>query len=356
VRAPSLGGSFTCLVVVAAVVAVGATTSLLLAILTTTAGTTTALAFSAPPTTVASRATRGRPRLGLLQPTVPFSQNPSCWSRLRLSPRSTRTSSSRLHVTLSRPPAEQRQKQNENEEREDSSSSAVRRIQQQQQQSEEQEEKWEADSKVVELAALGGWMSLVSAFILMNNFVGPWPQWLMSQGSVHERVWFTLHMLGGMLFGGGIVLTTAIEYMVAQNKNESVLSFWFDKVPLLDAAIVLPGLTLAMVSGTGLTAAHYGGLGLAPVHIQIVFYTLVAFAIWWAVTDLTTQGSALEAVNEWSVSTAAGNGGDDDATKEEKKDGVPDVVLRRTVSNVVSCLFVLALYAIMVLKLGALHY
>jgi hypothetical protein len=205
-----------------------------------------------------------------------------------------------------------------------------------------EEEKWEMESKPVELIALGLWMAAISVFILINNFVGPWPEFMTE---VHERIWFVFHMLGGMLFGGGVLLTTAIEWLVANNKNESVLSFWFDKVPLLDAAIVLPGLTLAMLSGTGLSIAHYGGLGLAPIHIKIVFYTLVAFAAWWAITDLTTQGSALAAVNEWSAT----------AHSDETKD-VPDVVNNRTISNVVSCLFVLALYIIMVMKPGTLHY
>ena len=215
------------------------------------------------------------------------------------------------------------------------------------------EEKWEMESKVVELVLLMAWMASISVFILINNFVGPWPAAVMDH--VHERIWFTLHMLGGMLFGGGVILTTAIEFMVAKNKNESVLSFWFDKVPLLDAAIVLPGLTLAMISGTGLTVQHYGGLGLAPKHIQIVFYTLVAFAAWWAATDLTTQGSALTAVNEWAAAAASSTANNDEEDQDSNKE-VPKIVDHRFISNVVSCLFVLALYTIMVMKPGTIHY
>jgi hypothetical protein len=207
------------------------------------------------------------------------------------------------------------------------------------------EEKWEMDSKIVELAALGGWLAGISVFILINNFVGPWPE---AMKDVPERIWFVLHMLGGMLFGGGVILTAAIEWLVANNKNESVLQFYFDKVPLLDAAIVLPGLTLAMISGTGLAIEHYGGLGIAPAHIQTVFYTLVAFASWWAITDLTTQGSALTAVNQWAASASSNDG-------DSERD-VPKIVHLRKISNVVSCLFVIALYAIMVMKPGTIHY
>jgi hypothetical protein len=208
-----------------------------------------------------------------------------------------------------------------------------------------EEEKWEMESKGVELAALVMWIGAVSAFVLINNFVGPWPEFM---GHVHERVWFVCHMLGGMLFGGGVILTTVIEWMVAQNKNGDVLSFWFDKVPLLDAAIVLPGLTLAMISGIGLAIVRYGGLAIAPHHIQIVFWTLVAFAAWWALTDLTTQGGALTQVNEWAASTA----GQDESSRGD----VPRVVRLRKISNILSCIFVILLYSEMVFKPGTLHY
>jgi hypothetical protein len=204
-----------------------------------------------------------------------------------------------------------------------------------------EEVKWVDESKFVELLGLSLWMASIVAFILINNFVGAWPSFM---DDVPERVWFLLHMIGGMLFGGGVLLTTAIEYMVATNGNSSVLQFWFDKVPLLDMAIVLPGLTLAMISGTGLSIEHYGGLGQAPAHIQYVFWALIVFAAWWGVTDLTTQGSALKAVQEHALSSM------DEHVK------APDVVLKRTVSNVVSCLLVFVVYSIMVLKPGTIHY
>mmetsp|Transcript_17416 Transcript_17416/g.33058 ORF Transcript_17416/g.33058 Transcript_17416/m.33058 type:complete len:318 (-) Transcript_17416:171-1124(-) len=203
---------------------------------------------------------------------------------------------------------------------------------------------WVDESKHVELVGLIAWMVSISAFILMNNFVGPWPAAL---HQVPERVYFLGHMLGGMLFGGGVVLTTAIEWMVAKNKNPAVMQFWFDKVPLLDMALVLPGLTLSMFSGTGLTIVRYGGLALAPPHIVYAFWALVAFAAWWAFTDLTTQGSALNAVMEAHAALP---------DEVDEFESVPDEVSGRTVSNVVSCLLVLVMYGIMVLKPGTLHY
>lgn len=206
-------------------------------------------------------------------------------------------------------------------------------------------ESWEADSKVVELMALAIWGIGISAFIFMNNFVGPWPAQVLQ--TIPERLWFWMHMLGGMLFGGGVILTTAIEWLVVDNKNASTLQFWFDKVPLLDAAIVLPALTLSMISGTGLCVHRYHGLGLAPPHIQIVFYTLVSFAAWWAATDLSTQGQSLIKINEWALETVK---------DDESHVDAPDIVKWRRISNIVSCLFVVALYGVMVMKPGTIQF
>lgn len=204
-----------------------------------------------------------------------------------------------------------------------------------------EEERWEADSKVVELVALGIWLVAISSFILINNFSGPFPAFMKQ---VPERVFFLSHMIGGMLFGGGIILTTCIERLVAKSKNAPVLQFWFDKVPLLDGLIVVPALTVSMVSGTGLSIVRYGGLNIAPPHVGAIFWTLIAFMTWWAVTDLTTQGSALIAVNEMYDS------------HQEGKTGLetPDIVVNRHISNTVSCFFVVLLYSMMVLKPGTL--
>ena len=235
-------------------------------------------------------------------------------------------------------------------------SSAHPNLSQKQQQQHESIE-WVDESKHVELVGLITWMSLLSTFILINNFVGPWPSFL---SHVHERVWFLGHMMGGMLFGGGVILTAAIEWLVTQNKNTAVLQFWFDKVPLLDMALVLPGLTLSMISGTGLSVVRYGGLAFAPPHIQYAFWALVAFAVWWAVTDLTTQGSALNAVLDLSNNNNNGNSDTDGRTANppvsEQIDTIPDEVSGRVVSNVVSCIMVVVMYSIMVLKPGTLHY
>lgn len=200
-----------------------------------------------------------------------------------------------------------------------------------------EEENWELDSKVVEFAFLALWLGSLSGFIFANNWGGPFPA---AMTHVPERIYFVFHMLGGMLFGGGVIMTTALEWLVVKNKNAQVLQFYFDKVPLLDSAIVLPGLTIGMISGTGLCITRYGSLGGAPAHVPAVFYCLTAFAAWWASTDLATQGKALRAVNEWVV-------------KADDSD-VPKIVQDRFYSNIVSCGFVVALYCTMVLKPGTL--
>jgi len=195
------------------------------------------------------------------------------------------------------------------------------------------------DAKKIELALLAIWGVSISAFILINNFSGPWPAVMKT---IPERVFFLNHMVGGMLFGGGIILTTCIERLVAKSSNAPVLQFWFTKVPVLDGLIVVPALTVSMISGTGLSIVRYGGLNIAPPHVGAIFWTLIAFMTWWAATDLTTQGTALQAVDEMY----------DQFQEGEENLETPKVVVDRHVSNVVSCFFVLALYSMMVLKPG----
>lgn len=196
----------------------------------------------------------------------------------------------------------------------------------------ESPQKQEKESNLTELLGLGVWMSALSSFLLINNYVGPFPANILD---VPAKLWPVMHSLGGMLFAGGIILTTCIEWLVTESKNANVLKFWFEKVPALDASIVLPALTASIVSGTGLAVDHYDSLGEAPFHVTAAISTLLAAAAWWASTDLTTQSAAFTAVEEW----------------EDGQD-VPNILQFRKFSNIVSCGFVLALYAIMVIKPG----
>jgi len=199
-----------------------------------------------------------------------------------------------------------------------------------------------SDEKKLELILLAVWGISLSAFILINNAYGPWPLFMKK---VPERMFFLFHMYGGMLFAGGIILTTCIEREVAKSNNPQVLKFWFDKVPTLDGLIVVPALTVSMISGTGLSIVRYGGLNIAPPHVDAIFWTLIAFLTWWATTDLTTQGAALKSAER---------------AREDFESGItdefitPKIVVDRHFSNVVSCFFVLLLYSMMVLKPGTL--
>jgi len=206
---------------------------------------------------------------------------------------------------------------------------------------ESSEENYVDKDKKIELILLGIWGVTLSSFILINNAYGPWPLFMKS---VPERTYFLSHMIGGMLFGGGIILTTCIERLVAKSNNPDVLQFWFKRVPELDGLIVVPALTISMISGTGLSIVRYGGLNIAPPHVGAIFWTLILFLTWWAATDLTTQVTALKAVDEMYESYKNGEEGLE----------TPKVVVDRHVSNVVSCFFVLTLYSFMVLKPGTL--
>jgi len=196
-------------------------------------------------------------------------------------------------------------------------------------------------AKTVELIALGIWLISLTSFILINNYVGPFPVFLKQ---IPERVFFFSHMIGGMLFGGGIILTTCIEKLAANSKNPEVLEFYFSKIPGLDALIVVPAVTVSILSGIGLATVRYGGLMIAPPHISAIFDTLIAFMVWWGLTDLSTQTTAIKAVNEMYESYQAG----------ETDLETPKVVLDRHFSNIVSCFFVLTLYSLMVFKPGTL--
>jgi hypothetical protein len=196
-------------------------------------------------------------------------------------------------------------------------------------------------TKATELIALGIWLVSLTSFILINNYVGPFPAFMKQ---VPERVFFLSHMVGGMLFGGGIILTTCIERLAAESKSPPVLEFYFSKIPGLDALIVVPAVTVSIFSGIGLSIVRYGGLDIAPPHISAIFITLILFMGWWALTDLSTQTTALKAVNEMYESYQ--NGVENLET--------PEVVRNRHVSNVVSCFFVLTLYSLMVFKPGTL--
>ncbi|KAL9185357.1 hypothetical protein ACHAXT_003134 [Thalassiosira profunda] len=188
------------------------------------------------------------------------------------------------------------------------------------------------------------WVLLTAAFVVINAKVRPFPAFLLH--SLSRQQWALVHAISSMLFSGTIILSALLEQIVVASRNAAVMRFWFLGVPKrLDASVVLPSLSLAMLSGVGQAAWDYGGLMHAPKHVTGAFHCLLAFGIWWMVTDVTTQKGAAEAVELFEGNAANGTDG-------KQAVEVPKVLQRRATSNVVSCIFVLGLYALMVLKPG----
>ena len=192
-----------------------------------------------------------------------------------------------------------------------------------------------------EILGLHLWMGTLSAVILRNQFVAPWPMSLFTTLSYPS--WLGIHELSGLFFGGGILLTSCIEALVISSRDKPALTVWFSRVPIFQAALVLPGLSGVMISGLALCADRYGGLSLAPMYIKMTLHTLVLFAVWWAATDITTQRRSIEALEKWDPQEE-----EDDPNKSQ----FPSIVSGRNLSNFVSCIFVVSLYCFMIIKPG----
>lgn len=147
-----------------------------------------------------------------------------------------------------------------------------------------------------------------------------------------------------MLFGGTIIISTLIEWLVLRSRNPSVLRFWFITVPAIDTTVVLPAVTGSILSGVAQAVIDYESFRSAPKYVIGTLHALTTFALWWALTDRTTQKEAKRAVLKWTEESSS----DNNSTTVE----IPPVLYTRRRSNVVSCIFVVALYAIMVLKPG----
>jgi hypothetical protein len=198
-----------------------------------------------------------------------------------------------------------------------------------------------SETSPVETLALVTWISTMSAVLLVNYFGGsPWPENIMLDTPF--RTWSLLHAVSGMLFSGTILVSTLVEWSVVASRQAAVLRFWFWTVPQLDAMIVLPALTGTVLSGVAQACHLYGSFAMAPKHVTGTVHGLLAFGIWWAVTDVTTQHISKTAVQ--NLINRENNG-----TSHPE---LPPVLLLRRASNVVSCLLILGLYSVMVLKPG----
>jgi uncharacterized integral membrane protein len=177
------------------------------------------------------------------------------------------------------------------------------------------------------------WVHMVSIFILANyrQTATCWPAFLVR---IPFQTLSLLHAVSGMLFAGSIVTTALLEWMVVASRDRAVNIFWFDRAPRVEKWVVLPALSGSIVSGVAQACFNYGSVKLAPRHIKTSLHLLLLFGIWWGVTDRKSQERAqIASLQVWG-------------------EAIPRVFRQRRVSNVISCLFLVALYAIMVLKPG----
>ncbi len=180
------------------------------------------------------------------------------------------------------------------------------------------------------------WIHLISVFVLANyRLESCWPTAL---ASVSVSQLSFVHALSAMLFSGSIITTTVLEWIVVAGQDAAVQQFWFEKVPQVERFLVIPALTGSMVSGVAQAFAYYGSLRYAPRHVKSSMHVLTLFGLWWGTTDRTTQGKAYEAAFQ-----QPGNG-------VARNNNVPAVFQQRRISNIVSCLFLVVLYGIMILK------
>jgi hypothetical protein len=131
-----------------------------------------------------------------------------------------------------------------------------------------------------------------------------------------------------MQFAGTILTTTVLEWIVVTSGSADVKQFWFEEtVDRAETLLVLPGLTGLIVSGVPQSWLTYErNLQQAPLHVQLPLQLLAAFGLWWLLTDLRLRGTH--------------------AAVDDK------VQIKRRWSNIVSCLFLIMIYGIMVLKPG----
>lgn len=188
-----------------------------------------------------------------------------------------------------------------------------------------------------------GWAVAVGGFLIRNyKTSNPWPAVLVTGP---RRFWNFLHAISSTVFSGTILVTTLIEWFVVRSGAPAVMQFWFLTVlPVVDIAVVLPALSGAIVSGVAQSIQEYHKLVEAPKYVKAVLHTMATFGLWWALTDRPTQHRAQQAVQSWVQQAAS--------LSNKNALLLPGILKWRRASNLVSCLFVMALYVLMVLKPG----
>lgn len=204
------------------------------------------------------------------------------------------------------------------------------------------------------------WVHLLSIFIATNYFRSTlFPSFL---HSIPLKIWSLIHALGAMAFSGGIITTTLLEWnlprLIAKsglanantpnNKNSVIeLLRWLFRI---ESSLVLPGVTLTLFSGVVQSHQTYGTFRHAPRHVKSALHLMLVFAVWWVIMDRRSQKSLLG--NEYY------GDGDDNLFASSSSDVTSgayyeeDKIVARRLANIVSCLFLVILYGIMILKPG----
>lgn len=210
------------------------------------------------------------------------------------------------------------------------------------------------------------------------------------------RGWRLVHGLSAMVFGGTIIATTVMEWRLTATTTAATTAATTATTSIMptpttsdgsgipdddgtethtaataaatataittlfgtEKALVLPAVSLSLLSGAAQAVHMYGSLRTAPFYVKASLYVLTAFGLWWAVTDRPTQRQVVSAVvvvtKEAAVAAAVDEGGEgaSDAAVDNNNndDALAAVGRRRLYGNVVSCLFVVALYTIMIIK------
>jgi len=204
------------------------------------------------------------------------------------------------------------------------------------------------------------WVHLLSIFIATNYFRSTlFPSFL---HSIPLKIWSLIHALGAMAFSGGIITTTLLEWnlprLIAKsglansntpNNKNSVMELlrWLFRI---ESSLVLPGVTLTLFSGVVQSHQMYGTFRHAPRHVKSALHLMLVFAVWWVIMDRSSQKSLLG--NEYygdgddDLFASSSSGVTSGGYYDEKK------IVARRLANIVSCLFLVILYGIMVLKPG----
>lgn len=194
--------------------------------------------------------------------------------------------------------------------------------------------------------AIIGWIVALSIFIVKNYAsVDLWPN--PNLADIPIPYLSLMHNLGNMIFAGSIITTAVLEWIVTESNDVNhVVPFWFDRVQKVERFLLLPALCLSVFSGVVRANLMYGTLKASPFYVKGTLHLLATFGLWWGITDRTTIDRVVS-----SRPLVKGNLKDVEKTDTDVTLD-PKIVTIRRISNVISCVFLVAAYALMTLKPG----